>query len=155
MLAGVFEDFEPGYLAFVGVKLVGYSIAGYALNRAYANLKRHFLVVGLVRTLIGLAIGGLFGWAAFVIGDRLPPPYESRPEMWGITLDEWAKALYIVALALIRLFEWRAVIWIFYGRESQQRKKAWLFALCGVAWSFLLDVPAIIGVIASVGIHMC
>jgi hypothetical protein len=41
MPTGVFEDFEPGYLAFVGVKLVGYSIAGYALNRAYANLKRH------------------------------------------------------------------------------------------------------------------
>jgi hypothetical protein len=158
MLMGVFENFEPGYLAFVGVKLVGYCAAGYALNRAYANLKRHFLVVGLTRTLIGLAVGGLFGWAAFEIGDRILPASGSGSEVWdiwGITLDELAGALYIVALALIRLFEWRALIWIFYDRESQQRKKAWIFALCGVAWSFLLDVPAIIGVIATVGIHMC
>jgi hypothetical protein len=155
MLAGVFEDFEPGYLIFVGVKLVGYSIAGYALNRAYANLKRHFLVVGLVRTLIGLAIGSVFGWMTFTLENFVQPRSEREPKIWGLEDDELGMTFYFVALALIRLFEWRAVIWLFYDRQSKQPKKDWLLASCGVAWSFALDVPAIIGVISVSGIHVC
>jgi hypothetical protein len=154
MLAGIVEDFEPGYLIFVGVKLIGYSIAGYALNRAYANLKRHFLVVGLVRTLIGLAIGGIFGWTMFTLEEHMKLTSGYEPVL-GVTPGDWGATLYITALALIRLFEWRAVIWLFYDRQSKQPKKDWLLASCGVVWSFALDIPAIIGVISAVNIHMC
>jgi hypothetical protein len=138
-MAGGFTNPELGYLTFAGIKLVGYSIAGYILNRAYNNAKNFFLVVGVARTLIGLIFGAAIG--ILLIGDLIFEPL-------GILL-------YFTALTPLRIVEWWIVIWWFYDRQSQQRKKDWSYVWYGTGWSFVLDIPAFIGWFSTAGFWIC
>lgn len=86
-----------GYLTFSAVKLAGYSLAGWYLNRRYPDSTVNFALVGITRTAIGLAFGAALGLLAFPL----------------ILLDGFGIFVYIFGLIPIRLVEWWIVIRLF------------------------------------------
>lgn len=54
-----------GYLVFGAVKLAGYSLAGWSLNRSYSGGTASFVVVGITRTVIGMLFGAGLALLAF------------------------------------------------------------------------------------------
>ena len=117
---------------FVGVKLVGYTAAGYWL-RARCPLRAPPLAFGAARTALGLAVGiavtsllGLAGW------DRATP-------------------LFFLALVPVRFWEWRLTLHWFTARDGLTPIQRSTYALGGIAWSFALDLPAILAVFTIPG----
>lgn len=129
-----------GYLAFSAVKLAGYTLAGWYLNRRYSNATAHFALVGLTRTIIGIVFG-----AALALATYFPI------SLFGIA----GILVYILGLIPVRLLEWWIIIFIFYDRSMQSMPKDWRFAALGTAWSFALDIPALIGLVATAGFWIC
>lgn len=123
----------PGYLVFGAVKLAGYTLAGWFLNRRYSKPRAHFVVVGIARVVIGMVLGALFALLAFplVLAGGL-----------GIAL---------LGIIPVRLLEWWILIRLFYDRSMQTKRKDWRYAGLGTAWSFVLDIPALIGLVATGG----
>jgi hypothetical protein len=102
---------------------------------------RTALLAGPVRTLIGMAVGG--GIAAF----------ERMESAYGLDLfDNMAKA--VAGLAALRLVEWWLLLWLFYDRRVSSRR-GWAVVAGGTVWSFILDVPAVIGYIMAAGVWIC
>ncbi len=129
-----------GYLAFSAVKLAGYSLAGWYLNRRYANATAHFAVVGISRTVIGMVFGTALALVAYF-------PL--------VMVGSVGILIYIFGLIPVRLIEWWIIILIFYDRTRQSMPKDWRYAALGTAWSFALDIPALIGVLATAGFWIC
>jgi hypothetical protein len=129
-----------GYLAFSAVKLAGYTLAGWYLNRRYANATAHFALVGITRTIIGMVFGAALAFVAF-----FPLAFFGSV---GILV-------YIFGLIPVRLIEWWIIILIFYDRSMQSKPKDWRYAALGTAWSFALDIPALIGLVATAGFWIC
>ena len=114
-----------GFAYFVGVKFVGYSMAGSVLNRACRTTRPRPLVFGAARTALGVAAGVAFGFVA------------SR-----FSLDP-GSVQFLVALAPVRFGEWLLMLWLFY-RSSGMTGGLWAASsLCGGLWSYALDLPAI------------
>jgi hypothetical protein len=127
-----------GYLAFSAVKLAGYSLAGWYLNRRYSNATAHFALVGITRTVIGMVFGAALAFLAFF------------PLAW---FGSVGILVYIFGLIPVRLIEWWIIILIFYDRSMQSMSKD--HAALGTVWSFALDIPALIGLVATAGFWIC
>ena len=123
---------EPMGLAyFAAVKLAGYSAAGYRINSLCKTAKPHPALFGLVRTGLGLAGGVGFGTLALRLGLGGPGP------------------LFYLVLAPVRLGEWLLILWLFYRTMNETR---WLgCALAGSAWSYVLDLPAMLALFVLPG----
>lgn len=128
-----------GYLAFSAVKLAGYSLAGLYLNRRYSEAKANFGVVGITRTVVGMVFGGVLGLIALPL----------------VFVGGLGVVVYILGLIPVRLLEWWIIILLFYDRSIQTRQKDWRYAGFGTAWSFALDIPALIGFMATGGLWIC
>ena len=128
MPGGLFDS-VPGYLVFGAVKLVGYSLAGWFLNRRYSNPRPHFVVVGIARVLIGIGLGALFALLVFPL------------VMAG------GLGFALLGIIPVRMLEWWILIWLFYDRSMQTQGKDWRYACLGTVWSFVLDLPALIGLL--------
>ena len=128
-----------GYLVFSAVKLGGYTLAGWYLNRRYSSTTAHFALVGVTRTIIGMVFGAGLALLAF--------PFF---QFGGLGI-----LIYLVGLIPVRLVEWWIVIWFFYDRSLQTKQKDWRYVGLGSAWSFALDIPALIGFIATGGFWIC
>ena len=129
-----------GYVAFSAVKLGGYSLAAWRLNRKYPDSKHNFALVGAARTGIGMVMGTalvFLAWQFIVFGGMI-----------GV-------GAYFLGLIPVRLFEWWLLILLFYDRHRQTKPKDWHYARLGTAWSFLLDVPALVGLFATGGFWIC
>jgi hypothetical protein len=122
---------EPlwGGLAFTSIKFVGYSLAGLYLNKSYPNATPNFLTVGATRTIIGIFFGTILAMFSF--------PFVF---VGGVGL-----LIYIVGLIPVRLFEWFLIIRFFYDQNLEDRPKMWRSIIFGTVWSFLLDIPSLIG----------
>jgi hypothetical protein len=133
------------YLLFSIYKFFGYSLAGKMLNIFYSKSSLSAWKVGLVRTLIGMIAGGSFTLAWYLL--------ESHGffRHLGMTMGRGGSSLYyLAALIPIRIFEWGLVVWIFYDRRFEKAAKALVFIVAGVMWSFLLDLPVILGLLRFV-----
>jgi len=136
------------YLLFSVYKWLGYSLAGKLLNTCYAKRYPSAWKVGLVRALIGMAVGGMFTLTWYLL--------ESHGffRNLGMTMGRGGSSLYyLAALIPVRIAEWSLIIWIFYDRKFDKAGKAIIFIVSGVVWSFLLDLPVVLGllqVIASI-----
>lgn len=128
-----------GYLAFSAVKLAGYSLAGWYLNRRYSNATAHFALVGITRTVVGMIFGAALGLLAFPL----------------VLYGGLGILVYVAGLVPIRLLEWWIVIRLFYDRSMLTKQKDWRYAGLGTAWSFALDIPALIGFVATGGFWIC
>ena len=128
-----------GYVAFSAVKFGGYTFAVWRLNRSYPDHTHNVVAVGATRTGIGMLFGTLLTMLLFplvFIGSR------------GLLLG------YLVFVP-VRLLEWWLIILIFYDRRLVTRAKDWRCAGLGTVWSFVLDAPAIIGLVATGGFWIC
>jgi len=122
-----------GLAYFAGVKLVGYGVAGYQLNRLSGTTKPHPIVFGLTRTGLGVAAGVAFASIA----------------LWsGLTQSE---ALFYVGLAPLRLLEWLLILWFFYVRSGVGRGRWVKYSVLGSVWSYVLDIPAAFSVFVVPG----
>lgn len=131
-----------GYAGFAAVKLAGYSLAGWYLSRSYGRPDIGAFRVGATRTLIGMAAGALYFGLWMTAG---------APAARSETATFW----YLAGLLPIRLAEWWLLIWVFYDRQFKQPAKGWRAVLLGTTWSYLLDAPAVAGLLAVGGFWIC
>src|SRR5215467_3053185 len=94
-----------GFVAFTGVKFLGYSVAATVLNNVFQSSRSAWLV-GLARTGIGLVAGTLFGGTWVLLAMR----FESRWPDWV------APTVFFGLLIPIRLAEWSLLIHVFFDR---------------------------------------
>ena len=128
-----------GYLVFGAVKLAGYSLAGWYLNRSYSGATASFAVIGITRTVIGMLFGAGLALLAF--------PF--------VMFGGLGILIYLVGLTPVRLIEWWIIVLLFYDRSVMTKQKDWLNVGLGTAWSFALDIPALIGFVATGGFWIC
>src|SRR5690242_20635163 len=92
-----------GIAYFAGVKLAGYSVAGYRINQICRTSKPHPAIFGLARTALGLVVGLSFGTLALTFG------------------VDHSEAVFYLALAPVRMGEWLLILWLFYRRLALTR----------------------------------
>lgn len=114
-----------GVAYFSAVKLAGYSYAGHFINTREQLAAPRPLMFGAGRTALGIAVGvpTSFGMAML---------FPDHPMSW-----------FLLALVPIRLLEWLLMLWLAYRAPSGPWTRRWRYAGYGIAWSFVLDVPAI------------
>lgn len=115
------SDYARIYLWFAGVKLVGYVLGCIGLALYYKRSYRTGALAGVVRTVIGMAVGGILFVSA---GTLLKHGIGSVPA--------------VATLAVTRVLEWGAVFWLFFGRPFE--RPIFPMILLAIAWSFALDV---------------
>ena len=138
MPAGI-EHPVLGYLSFVGVKFVGYSIAARAISWSYgrndlnsihgrwhAHAHRHGHRRGLFRPHRRCGVVGHRSACAGAISVR------GEFCTWPV-------------FCRFRIAEWWLLLWIFYDRRFQEVWKDWRTVGLATAWSYALDAPAILG----------
>lgn len=133
MPAGV-EHPLIGSLMFAAVKLGGYTWAGHALNKL-ARTPVSPLRVGALRTVLGIGFGtAVWGFTALVDSPAL------------------TATAYVILLAPVRLLEWMLLVRWAYGPNLRPSGKAYSLL---VGLSYLLDVPAVLGLFATSGFWIC
>ena len=148
MPAGI-EHPVLGYLSFVGVKLVGYSMAARAISWSYGRNDLNSIMVGGTRTLIGMATGAAyFGLIAAAASWGMGPLARGPSTVRG-------EILYLAGLLPLRIAEWWLLLWIFYDRRFQEVWKDWRTVGLATAWSYVLDAPAILGFLAVGKFWVC
>ncbi len=138
MPGGLSEPLQ-GILAFTGIKFAGYSLAALYLNKSYPNSNPNFLVVGLIRTIIGIAFGVVLATISF--------PF--------VFVSGLGFLIYFLGLIPIRLLEWLIVIRFFYDKGLEDKQKMWKNLILGAVWSFLLDIPALLGLSLICNFWIC
>jgi hypothetical protein len=123
-----------GYITFCAIKLVGYTLVSKKIGGDYPESQRPVAAVGATRTLIGMGVGALY--SQMFLGQISVPVY------WALLFP-------------IRMLEWGFVIWLFYDRQARQPQRGFFAALFGTVWSYILDVPAVIGFVVTGGISIC
>ncbi len=140
-MPGGISDPLVGYATFAVVKFAGYCGAAMVLGTAYPAARANPAVAGLTRTVIGLIVGAVYGTLVGLA--------------FGATLGAQSLLFFLAGLIPLRFCEWWLLIWLYYDREFTARGKGWRWATAGTAWSFVLDLPAIIGAIATAGFWIC
>jgi hypothetical protein len=130
-----------GSSVYFAIKLVGYIAAAKVISNVYGKSNLNTYVVGGTRALIGLVFGMLFV-AAF-------------GRSGAVQILEIGGPFFLLYLIPIRFIEWWLLIWLFYDRALVRRKLGWSVAAVGTVWSFILDIPAILGVIVIGGFWVC
>jgi hypothetical protein len=128
-----------GYIGFCAVKFAGYTIAARFISRSYERKGRSEYAIGGVRTLIGMAAG-----VAYFNLWRLIPG-TAAASGFG----------YMGGLVPVRFGEWWLLVWIFYDRELRQARKNWCTVALATIWSYVLDVPALVGFLVTGGVWVC
>lgn len=121
-----------GFVAFTGVKFVGYVAASLALQNAFKS-SRNVWIAGLARTGIGLVAGVTFGGVWILLSSR----FENRWPDWV------AYSVFFGLLIPIRLAEWSLLIHLFFDKGLVQRARDLKYAAFGSLWSFVLDAVGI------------
>ena len=129
---------EPlGLIAFPVIKFAGYTAYAYYLNSIFPEAKQNVFAVGISRMLLGLLFGTILALLSF--------PF--------VFVFGAGFLIYLVGLIPVRLLEWLIVIKGFYKPEFERSLAAPLWR--GVLVSFLLDIPALIGVVSAGGFWIC
>ncbi|MDB4906267.1 MAG: hypothetical protein JWO05_1051 [Gemmatimonadetes bacterium] len=113
-----------GAVYFGAVKLIGYSAAGYYVNRREGLPAPRPLIFGATRAIIGVVVGSSYGYAY----ERFAPYSSPLP--------------FYLGLIPIRILEWLFVFWLFYRHVSPLRQRLPGYTVAGILWSFVLDIPA-------------
>ena len=130
-----------GIVPFTAVKLAGYSAAGAFFSKQHRNRmdpgheipQVSAVVFGGAPTFLGLAAGAAYAGAWYLSG--LEP-----------TTITW-----LVFLFPVRLLEWGLTLWWFYDRRMAHRRLWMTQTVVGAAWSYCLDVPALLAVWVTPG----
>lgn len=136
MPGGPIFDEPQSYVALVVVKFVGYACSAYFFNARYSDSNANPFLFGAARTVLGMLLGAAVGFA-------------------GLITLELALLVFLVGLIPFRIFEWYLTLWIFYRKSSNYKASLVTNIVLGIVWSFALDIPAIIGFIATGGFWIC
>ncbi|MFT3742844.1 MAG: hypothetical protein QM785_00995 [Pyrinomonadaceae bacterium] len=136
MPGGPVFDAPQSYVAFALVKLVGYSVSALFFNARYADSRANPILFGVARTALGMLLGAAVGFA-------------------GLIEFELALVVFLSGLIPFRIFEWFLTLWFFYRRSENFQGTMASHITLGIVWSFVLDIPAIIGFIATGGYWIC
>lgn len=131
MPAGI-DNPTIGYIAFCGVKLVGYTMAAHWLSSLHRREEHSAWVIGGVRTAIGIVVGAIYYLLC-------PLP--------GVA--------YLAGLFPIRLAEWWFLLWLFYRPRDEKESFDSPAIIVGTVWSYLLDLPATLGLLVTGGFSVC
>ena len=127
------------YAYFFIVKFAGYTIVATYLNRGFPEKQRNIFLVGITRT----AIGALFGLLAMQL------LHVTLPVHGGFGLFE-----YIAGFVVVRSIEWfiliRAFYWLPYTKSELPTTIPFL-----IIWSFMLDIPAGLGLLGAAVAAIC
>ncbi len=128
---------EPlGLLAFPAIKAAGYTAFAIYLNRVFPNNPRNIFAVGFSRMLLGLGFGTLLAFLSFPFGIGV--------------------LIYIAGLIPIRILEWWILIKGFYSFDRPlERSELVKPVTLGVLTSFLLDIPALTGLVYAADFWIC
>ena len=129
-------DEPQSYIALAVVKFVGYTASAYFFNTHYGDRNANPILFGATRTALGMLLGAAVGFAGL------------------ITLN-LAFVVFLFGLIPFRIFEWYLTLWIFYRKSSNYSESLVTNIVLGIFWSFALDIPAIIGFIATGGFWIC
>ena len=138
MPAGI-ENPELGYLGYAAIKFAGYSLAAALISRKYERDDRNPWLIGGVRTLIGMAAGAV----CYGLTGLIP------------ALQPAGGIVFLIGIIPVRIAEWWLLLWLFFDRELKQTQKGWRTVATGLVWSFVLDVPALIGFLLAGGFWIC
>ena len=132
---------EPlGLIAFPAIKAAGYTAFAIYLNRKFPNNPRNIFAVGLSRMLLGLGFGILLAFLSF--------PFVF---VFGIGV-----LIYIIGLIPVRILEWWITIKSFYSLDQPLSWSEMSAPITlGVVTSFLLDIPALIGLVYAANFWIC
>ena len=122
-----------GVAYFTGIKLAGYSAAGVAINRAAGPPDPNPLAFGAARTIVGVVAG--VGYALVLNSVISTAPFADFANGFPI--------LFYVGLIPIRALEWLLLLWLFYRSVPAVTQKRTRYVALGVAWSYLMDLPAL------------
>lgn len=132
---------EPlGLIAFPAIKAAGYTAFAIYLNNRFPDKAKNVFIVGISRMLLGLAFGTLLAFLSF--------PFVF---VFGIGL-----LIYLVGLIPVRVLEWWIIIRGFYSFDRPLKwpdLKEPIFL--GVITSFLLDIPALTGLVYAADFWIC
>lgn len=132
---------EPlGLIAFPAIKAAGYTAFAFYLNNRFPDKAKNVFIVGISRMLLGLAFGTLLAFLSF--------PFVF---VFGIGL-----LIYLVGLIPVRVLEWWIIIRGFYSFDRPLKwpdLKEPIFL--GVITSFLLDIPALTGLVYAADFWIC
>lgn len=124
------------YIYFAAVKLAGYLLACVLLARYYRKSPAIGVWAGLSRTLIGLGTGALL----YAMTTSLRDSGLGGP-------------VFLLILIPLRIGEWGAVFWFFFGRPFQRPVVPML--VLAICWSFALDVAGVIFGLVVSGTRIC
>jgi hypothetical protein len=129
-----------GAITFSAIKFIGYVHAARALNWHYKEWDRSSWFVGGIRALVGLGGGTAYALCSLAVSLR------------GSEAGDLA---FVAGLAVVRLIEWTFIIWLFYDRDFEYRRRAVVIVILATLWSFLLDLPAVFGFVQLSEFFMC
>lgn len=136
MPAGPVFDEPQSYIALAVVKFVGYSASAFFFNSRFPDSKANPLLFGAARTLLGMLLGAAAGFA-------------------GLVALELAILVFMLGLIPFRVFEWYTTLWFFYRKSDKFCGSRAENIVFGIIWSFVLDIPAAIGFLATGGLWIC
>ena len=136
MPGGLTFDSTQSYVAFAVVKFVGYGLSAVYFNKRYSDRVANPFLFGIARTILGMSVGAIVGLA-------------------GLIKLELAVVVFIWALIPFRIGEWFLTLWLFYRQGEKFASRVWTDVFVGVLFSFILDVPAILGFLATGGLWIC
>lgn len=125
-----------GYAVFSAIKFAGYAAFGSRASRLF-GCDVSPAMFGAVRTLVGMTVGTTFWLSLLVL--HLPG---SPLEYYGVLL-------------LLRLAEWTGVFWLFFRTAPSYKSQLPRVVCEGCIVSFLLDLPAGFGLLATGGVPVC
>jgi len=114
------------FVAFVGVKFIGYTAAAKVLQRTYVAPQVSVFKVGSARTALGIAAGLAYGgiWM-----------FATRNVVGAGPSMLW----YFLGLVPVRMGEWSLILWAFFDKKDPDWKRLLTFAGLGSLWSYGLD----------------
>ncbi len=122
--------------ALILAKVIGYSLAGFVLQKVYGR-GPNFLIFALLRIVLGFVVGLVFlivgfsveGVAASLLNSSSVAPLSGIP--------------ILLSLVTSRLLIWAALVWLFYERQDPQWKRFVVVVILGTIFSFLVDLLSI------------
>lgn len=128
-----------GFGAFIGVKLVGYSLfcRGLLRDSRQPSSPRSAWLIGGARTLMGIAFGVAYGLTIQTTGSDNAP-------------------LFYLGLLPVRAIEWALLVRLFFPARSFGDPDTWIWIAQGIVVSYALDFVAVFAAfVAPGGIWIC
>jgi len=135
-----FSTVLSGTAIYALIKVTGYSLFAKYLNSLFF-LQNNIWKVGLIRTAIGVVLG--IAHNAFFLSFL-------NVSMGRSPIGGEDTGLYFALLILLRIFEWWLIIFLFYEKKWPGNYRVVQGVLLGVIWSFILDIPLMLGLFVAI-----